>query len=107
MTILHFQLHDGTSRRVEARNGESIMQSALNANVRGIDADCGGSCSCATCHVVVADTWISRLPEPDAFEDEMLDAVASGRQAGSRLACQILVDHTLDGITLTVPDRQS
>lgn len=107
MTTLHFVLRDGSTRSLEARNGDSVMQSAVNANVRGIDAECGGSCACATCHVLVADDWIDRLPPPDELEQEMLDTVAAGREPASRLACQLVVAPGLDGLTLRVPERQS
>jgi ferredoxin, 2Fe-2S len=106
MPTLHFQLRDGSQRSVDARNGDSVMQTALHHNLRGIDAECGGSCACATCHVVVDTDWIERLPPPDAGEDELLDAVAAGREPGSRLSCQLQVNDALDGLRLRVPATQ-
>ncbi len=107
MPTIHFILKDGSKRSVEAKAGASVMETAIHANVRGIDAECGGSCSCATCHVYVADADIARLPAPDAMEDELLDGVASERRPGSRLSCQIVLGPELDGLTVQVPETQS
>jgi len=74
--------------------------------VRGIDAECGGSCSCATCHVYVDDAFIALLPPADDMENDLLDGVASERQPGSRLSCQITMTAELDGITVRVPETQ-
>ncbi|MDM0046582.1 2Fe-2S iron-sulfur cluster-binding protein [Variovorax dokdonensis] len=106
MPTIHYILKDGSTRSVEARNGASLMETAVHNNVRGIDAECGGSCACATCHVYVNDEFLSRLAPPDDMEDEMLDATASERMPNSRLSCQITVSDALDGLTVRVPETQ-
>lgn len=107
MPTIHFILKDGSTRSVDAKSGASVMETAIHNNVRGIDAECGGCCSCATCHVYVADDDIARLPAPDAMEDELLDGVAAERRPGSRLGCQIVLGPELDGLTVRVPETQS
>ena len=107
MPTIHYILKDGSSRQVDAKAGTSVMENAIRHNVRGIDAECGGSCSCATCHVYVDDAFIDRLAPPDEMEDELLDGVASDRRAGSRLGCQITMTADLDGLTVRIPETQS
>jgi 2Fe-2S ferredoxin len=107
MPTIHFILKDGSTQSVVTRTGTSAMEAAIRGNVRGIDAECGGSCVCATCHVVVADGFIDRLPAPDDEELEMLGCVAAEREPGSRLSCQISVTEAIDGLTLRVPATQS
>ena len=97
--------HEGTSREVEAKNGTSIMEAAVQNMIPGIDADCGGACACATCHVYVAEGWMSKLKDKDDMEESMLD-FAEGQQENSRLSCQIIMSDELDGITVTTPDSQ-
>lgn len=96
---------EGTSREVEAKNGTSIMEAAVQNMIPGIDADCGGACACATCHVYVAEGWLEKLKDKDDMEDSMLD-FAEGVEANSRLCCQILMNDDLDGITVTTPESQ-
>lgn len=96
---------DGTSSEVEAVSGDSIMETAIDNDIRGIVAECGGACSCATCHVYVDDAWLSKLPDPDALEDGMLDCVID-RRPNSRLSCQIRVSDDIDGIAVSVPESQ-
>lgn len=91
---------------VRGRHGQSLMRAAVDANIDGIAADCGGSLSCATCHVVVAPEWIERLPAASAQELSMLEMTASPREAGSRLSCQLLLTPTLDGLTVRLPESQ-
>ncbi|MFT8276879.1 2Fe-2S iron-sulfur cluster-binding protein [Kerstersia gyiorum] len=107
MPTIHYILKDGSTRSIAAKAGASVMETAIHNNIRGIDAECGGCCSCATCHVYVADADISRLPAPDDMEDELLDGVASERQPGSRLSCQLILTDALDGLTVRVPESQS
>ncbi|RJG04765.1 ferredoxin [Noviherbaspirillum cavernae] len=107
MPVITFIQKDGSSRAVEAKNGASVMETAIHANVRGIDAECGGSCSCATCHVYVDDAFLHLLPEADEMENELLDGVASERRPGSRLSCQLTVSAQLDGLTLRIPEMQA
>jgi 2Fe-2S ferredoxin len=96
---------DGTVSEVEALSGDSIMETAIDNDIRGIMAECGGACSCATCHVYVDDAWLSKLPAPDALEDGMLDCVID-RRPNSRLSCQIRVSDDIDGISVSVPESQ-
>lgn len=105
--MIHYILKDGSIRSVEAKVGSSVMENAVRGNIRGIDAECGGSCSCATCHIYVDDAFINRLQPPDDMENELLDGVASARLASSRLGCQITVTADLDGLTVRVPETQS
>jgi 2Fe-2S ferredoxin len=107
MPTIHYILKDGSTRSIEAKPGSSVMETAIHHNVRGIDAECGGSCSCATCHVYVDDAFIDRLPPPDDMESELLDGVASERLRGSRLSCQIAMTAELDGLTVRIPQSQA
>jgi len=96
---------DGTPSEVDAVAGDSIMETAIDNDIRGIVAECGGACSCATCHVYVDEAWLGLIPEPDSLEDGMLDCVID-RRPNSRLSCQIRVSDEIDGITVTVPEAQ-
>ena len=96
---------DGTSRDVDTKTGSSIMEAAVQNMIPGIDADCGGACACATCHVYVAADWLPKLKAKDDMEDSMLD-FAEEVQDNSRLSCQILMSDDLDGITVTTPASQ-
>lgn len=107
MPLIHYILKDGSNRSVEAKIGSSVMENAIRGNVRGIDAECGGSCSCATCHVYVDEAFFDRLPPVDEIENELLDGVASERLATSRLSCQLSMTAELDGMTVRVPETQS
>jgi 2Fe-2S ferredoxin len=107
MPTIHYILKDGSTRSVDAKAGATVMETAIRHNVRGIDAECGGSCSCATCHVYVDGIFVDRLPPPDAMEDELLEGVASQRLPNSRLSCQLQVTADLDGLTVRVPEAQA
>lgn len=96
---------DGEETIVDAKEGMSVMQSAVNNGVDGIVAECGGACSCATCHVYVDEAWFDKLPEAQAMEKEMLDFVMSP-QPTSRLSCQIKVTAELDGLVVNTPESQ-
>ena len=96
---------DGTENVVEAKAGWSVMEGAIKNRVRGIDADCGGACACATCHVYVDEAWIDRTGSPSAMEESMLD-FAEGVQDNSRLSCQIKVTDALDGLVVRLPVSQ-
>ena len=105
MAKILFTDHAGTTREVEAKPGTSIMEAAVQNMVPEIDADCGGACACATCHVYVDDAWLPKLKEKDDMEESMLD-FADGVQDNSRLSCQILMSDELDGIKVTTPESQ-
>jgi 2Fe-2S ferredoxin len=97
--------HDGTEHSIDVKLGLSVMEGAVNSNVPGIDADCGGACACATCHVYVDPSWYGKLPAPDAQERSMLDfAVEPG--STSRLSCQIKVTASLSGLIVRMPKSQ-
>jgi ferredoxin, 2Fe-2S len=96
---------DGKERVVEGAAGTTVMETAIDNDVAGIVAECGGACSCATCHVYVDPAWLDKLPPPDAQEDGMLDCVLE-RRANSRLSCQIVLDERLDGLLVRVADEQ-
>jgi 2Fe-2S ferredoxin len=105
MPKVTFIAHDGTQRNVDAETGQSLMRAAVDNDVRGIDADCGGMCACATCHVFVDPDWFARLPEPSPMESSMLEFTAERRDT-SRLACQIPITPALDGLVVTLPEGQ-
>lgn len=106
MPTIHLVHADGHTVTIEGRAGRSLMQAAVAAGVEAIVADCGGTLSCATCHVVLDEPWRSRVPAPTADEDAMLELTAAPREPGSRLSCQIVLDATLDGLVARVAPRQ-
>ena len=107
MALITYVGPDGKEARVEVRNGNSVMLGAVQNNVRGIDGECGGCLSCATCHVYVDPEWEARLPAPDPMELEMLESVASERRPTSRLSCQIQVTPELQGMRVFLPETQT
>lgn len=107
MPVIHYQMLDGSVRSIDAANGRNLMEVAILNNVRGVDGECGGCCSCATCHVYVDERYLEKLPEPDEMEDELLEGVASERRPTSRLGCQIIVSDALDGMQVGIPLSQS
>lgn len=102
----HLVHADGTTTTVTAQPGESLMQAAVAANATGIEADCGGLLTCATCHVYVREPFASQLPPAEADERAMLDFTASPCQPNSRLSCQIALSGALDGLTVDLPASQ-
>ena len=96
---------DETRHEVEVETGYSIMEGAINNNIEGIVAECGGACACATCHSYVDAAWIDKIPSKDDMEDSMLDAVFE-RKDNSRLTCQIEMSDKLDGIVIHVADNE-
>jgi ferredoxin, 2Fe-2S len=97
--------HNGTEHVVEAENGVSVMEAAVRNMVPGIDADCGGACACATCHVYVDDSWREKTGKPEAMEESMLDFAAEPKES-SRLSCQLKVSDALDGLIVRLPEFQ-
>ena len=98
---------DGEESRMDVGNGNSLMLGAVQNNVSGIDGECGGCLSCATCHVYLDPKWSGRVPAAAAMEREMLEAVAAERRPTSRLSCQIQVTPELDGMRVFLPETQS
>ena len=98
--------HNNKSHEIEVSNGLSVMEGAVQNNIPGIDADCGGSCACATCHVYVDEQWFSKLPNKENAEEDMLD-MAFEPNKFSRLGCQITVSEELDGMVVKMPSRQA
>ena len=105
MPKLTFVTHDGEVHEVNAEEGRSVMNAAIDNLVPGIDADCGGECACATCHVYVDEKWLGKLGELEASEDAMLD-LNPEREYNSRLCCQIQVTAELDGFRARIPEFQ-
>ena len=105
MTKLTYLTVDGTRFEVEAENGSTVMENAVRNAVPGIEAECGGACACATCHVYVDEAWTDIVGEPESMEEDMLDFAYDVRP-NSRLSCQIKVRSELDGLVVTVPERQ-
>jgi 2Fe-2S ferredoxin len=101
-----FLLADGTQTAVDARTGDSVMIAATQNGVEGIVAECGGNCSCATCHVWVRDDFAPQVGPPGDMEEDLLDLAVSERRTGSRLSCQITVTDELDGLTVEIPPEQ-
>lgn len=96
----------GLSRTLQVPEGQSLMQAAVSAGVRGIVGECGGSAMCATCHVYVDEAFADRLPAPLETELEMLECTATERLPNSRLGCQIKLSAALDGLVVRLPERQ-
>jgi 2Fe-2S ferredoxin len=96
---------DGASQTVEAENGLTVMEAAKMNDVPGIEAECGGACACATCHVYVEEAWRDKTGKPAEMEEDMLDFAFDVRE-GSRLSCQIKVSDALDGLVVHVPAKQ-
>ena len=96
----------GTARTVEGEVGSTVMETAINNGVPGIEAECGGACACSTCHVYIDDVWREKVGEPSPMEEDMLD-FAYEVKPSSRLSCQIKVSEELDGLTVQTPERQA
>ena len=97
--------HTGKEHEVEVPSGWSVMEGAVKNNIPGIDADCGGACACATCHVYVDEAWREKTGEASAMEESMLD-FADEVQPNSRLSCQIRITDALDGLVVRLPEAQ-
>jgi 2Fe-2S ferredoxin len=106
MPKITFIDHGGTARSVEAEAGSTVMEAAIRNSIPGIEAECGGACACATCHVYVAEDWTGIVGKPAPMEEDMLDFAFDVR-ATSRLSCQIRVSAELDGLTVTTPAKQA
>ena len=98
--------HSGEKREIDVENGLTVMEGAIQNDIPGITADCGGAMACATCHVYVDENWIQKLPQKDDGEEDMLD-MAFEPKKNSRLSCQIIVSDELDGLVVNIPSKQS
>ena len=97
--------YSGKSHTIEVANGLSVMEGAVKNNIPGIDADCGGSMACATCHVYVKEEWFNKLPKKEDGEEDMLD-MAFEPKKNSRLSCQLMISDQLDGLVVNLPEKQ-
>jgi len=98
--------HSGKEHVIDVPRGLTVMEGARDNGVPGIDADCGGACACSTCHVYVAEEWVDRLPKRQAMEEDMLEFAFEPDPRRSRLTCQLKVTDALDGLVVTMPERQ-
>ena len=105
MATIKYIEHNGKEHLVEVQNGLTVMEGAVQNDIPGIDADCGGSMSCATCHVYVKEDWYDKLSKKEMGEDDMLDQ-AYEPNSSSRLSCQIMVSDELDGLSVYMPEKQ-
>jgi ferredoxin, 2Fe-2S len=105
MAKIHFVDHSGKTRTLDVENGATVMEAAIRNAIPGIEAECGGACACATCHVYVADEWSEIVGKPSQMEEDMLDFAFEVRPT-SRLSCQIKVSPALDGLKVTTPGKQ-
>ena len=106
MPKIIFNTHDNKTHTIEIQNGLTVMEGAVQNDIPGIDADCGGGMACATCHVYVDEDWFQKLPQKDDGEEDMLD-MAFEPKKNSRLSCQIIVSDELDGLVVNIPSKQS
>jgi ferredoxin, 2Fe-2S len=105
MAKITYIAFDGTEIAVEAQNGSTVMENAIRNQVPGIEAECGGACACATCHVYVDDAWSAIVGKAEPMEEDMLDFAYDVRPT-SRLSCQIKVSDKLNGLVVRTPERQ-
>jgi 2Fe-2S ferredoxin len=106
MPIITYIDSDGTSRTAEGEIGSTVMETAIKNSVPGIEAECGGACACATCHVYIDDAWTEKVGGPSPMEEDMLD-FGYDVQPNSRLSCQVKVTEELDGLVVRTPARQA
>ena len=105
MPKITYKTYQGNSKTIEVENGLSVMEGAIQNEIPGIDADCGGSMACATCHVYVKDDWFNKVPSKSEGEDDMLDQAFEPKQ-NSRLSCQLVVSDELEGLIVNLPEKQ-
>ena len=98
--------YNGKSHQIDVANGLTVMEGAVQNDIPGIDADCGGGMSCATCHVYVKEDWLDKLPNKEDGEEDMLDMAYEPKQ-NSRLSCQLIVSDELNGLEVTIPEKQA
>ena len=105
MAKITFNTHDNNTHTIDIQNGLSVMEGAVQNDIPGIDADCGGGMACATCHVYVKEDWFNKTPSKTEGEDDMLDQ-AYEPKPNSRLSCQLIVSDVLDGLIVNLPEKQ-
>ena len=105
MAKIKYIEHNGKEHEIDVANGLSVMEGAVQNDISGIDADCGGGMACATCHVYVKEDWFTKLPEKSEGEDDMLDQAYEPTKH-SRLSCQISVTDDIDGLIVNLPEKQ-
>ena len=98
--------HNGKNHTIDVTNGLSVMEGAVQNNIPGIDADCGGGMACATCHVYVKEEWFNKLPKKEDGEEDMID-MAYEPKKNSRLSCQLTISDQLDGLIVNLPEKQA
>ena len=106
MPKITYKDKEGNSKTIEVENGLSVMEGAIQNDISGIDADCGGAMACATCHVYVEENWFNKLPKAEDAEVDMID-MAHEPKKNSRLSCRLIVTDDLEGLTVTTPEKQS
>ena len=106
MPKITYITHDNQSHTIEVQNGLTVMEGAVQNDIPGIDADCGGGMACATCHVYVKEDWFNKLQKKEEGEEDMLD-MAFEPKKNSRLSCQLIVSNDLDGLVVHIPSRQA
>ena len=105
MAKITYITSDEKIHEIDVQNGLTVMEGAVQIDIPGIDADCGGGMACATCHVYVQDKWFNELPKKEDGEEDMLDMAFEPRQ-NSRLSCQLVVSDDLDGLIVNIPSKQ-
>ena len=106
MTKITYIEHNGKEHTVDVQNGLTVMEGAIQNDIPGIDADCGGSMACATCHVYVEDSWLNKISKAEDAENDMID-MAYNPKKNSRLSCQIIVSDEIDGLEVNIPSKQA
>ena len=106
MAKIKYIEHKGKSHTIDVANGLSVMEGAIQNNISGIDADCGGSMACATCHVYVKEEWFNKIPKKEDGEEDMID-MAYEPNKFSRLSCQLIVSGELEGLVVKLPEKQA
>ena len=106
MAKIKYVEHSGEEHEIEVPNGLSVMEGAIQNDIPGIDADCGGGMACATCHVYVKEDWFNKIPKKEDGEEDMLD-MAFEPKTNSRLSCQIVVSDEIDGLEVKIPSKQA
>ena len=106
MAKITYITHDNQNHTIDVQNGLSVMEGAVQNDIPGIDADCGGGMACATCHVYVKEDWFDKVNKKNEGEDDMLDQAYEPKK-NSRLSCQIIVSDDLDGLVVDMPEKQT